>query len=110
MSGTNSEINFLSKGHSTQQSKIPFIRNLKKPACTSKLRTCNVLYFKCMYFLQHWKSHDKSQIVCFLLVKINNDLTKTFPYLLTFFLKVKKSRKQFMISSIFPKNEREKKP
>ena len=30
------EINFLSKGHSTQGSKIPFISNLKKPACASK--------------------------------------------------------------------------
>ena len=26
----------LSKGHSTQGSKIPFISNLKKPACASK--------------------------------------------------------------------------
>ena len=33
---TNSEINFLSKGHSTYGSKIPFISNLKKPACASK--------------------------------------------------------------------------
>ena len=34
---TNKKINFLSKGHSTQEgSKIPFISNLKKPACASK--------------------------------------------------------------------------
>ena len=33
---TNQEINFLSKGHSTQGLKIPFISNLKKPACASK--------------------------------------------------------------------------
>ena len=26
----------MSKGHSTQGSKIPFISNLKKPACASK--------------------------------------------------------------------------
>ena len=30
------EINFLSKGHSTQGSDIPFMSNLKKPACASK--------------------------------------------------------------------------
>ena len=33
---TNYEINFLSKGHSTEGSKIPFISNLKKLACASK--------------------------------------------------------------------------
>ena len=33
---TNLEINFLSKGHSTLGSKIPFISNLKNPACPSK--------------------------------------------------------------------------
>ena len=33
---TNQKINFLSKGHSTYGSKIPFISNLKKPACASK--------------------------------------------------------------------------
>ena len=33
---TNYEINFLSKGHSTEGSKIPFISKLKKSACVSK--------------------------------------------------------------------------
>ena len=33
---TNWEINFLSKGHSIKRPKIPFIRNVKKPACASK--------------------------------------------------------------------------
>ena len=33
---TNQKIKFLSKGHSTYGSKIPFISNLKKPACATK--------------------------------------------------------------------------
>ena len=33
---TNSKINFSPKGHSTYASKIPFIDNLKRPACASK--------------------------------------------------------------------------
>ena len=33
---TNLKIYFLSKGHSTQGPKIPFIRNPKRPTCPSK--------------------------------------------------------------------------
>ena len=43
---TNQEINFLSKGHSTQGSKKPFISNLKKPACASKWDMLEIATFR----------------------------------------------------------------
>ena len=50
---TNSEINFLSKGHSTCGSKIPFISNLKWHACASirdGLELATIRYMKISSF------------------------------------------------------------
>ena len=44
---TNSKINFLSKGHSTYASKIPFISNLEMPTCASKWDLLELATLQC---------------------------------------------------------------
>ena len=61
----NSKINFLSKGHSTYASKIPFTRNLELPECTFKRKLylalpwhrCELLdgLFDTLQILHSWK-------------------------------------------------------
>ena len=74
---TNSKINFLPKGHSTWASKIPFISNLKRPACASipdGLELATIRYFN--------KNKKWFYVRCFLFPrqkwKINNTLHNIF--------------------------------
>ena len=45
---TNQKINFLSKGHSTEGPKIPFISNPKKPTCASKRFMLELAILQCV--------------------------------------------------------------